>query len=155
MNLLRRCAIILAGYIAAAAAAFTVPAWFFFFGFPDNISPSDMPDAIRGVALAMLMVGGALLVPTLFVIAICEALRIRNMLAYVTLGAIVDVAVTISLVGWNNAGGLFTHPVSVATGVVAGFIYWWIAGRAAGDWRANPIKNRTERRADEEDVSAV
>lgn len=138
MNLLRRCATILAGYVAAATAAFLVPAWYFFFGFPDNISAADMPDAIRGVALAMLMVGGALLVPTMLVIAICEWLRIRNMLAYVTIGAIVDIAVTISLVGWNNAGGLFAHPVSIGTGIVAGVIYWWIAGRTAGEWRANP-----------------
>ena len=68
MNFLRRCATILAGYVAGATAAFMVPTWFFFFGFPDNISPSDMPDAIRGVALGMLLVGGVLLVPTMVVI---------------------------------------------------------------------------------------
>jgi hypothetical protein len=155
MNFFRRCVTILAGYVAAATAAFMVPAYFFFFGFPDNISPSDLPDAIRGVALAMLMVGGALLVPLLFVIAVCEALRIRNMLVYLALGAIVDVAVTIFLVGWGNAGGLFPRPVSIGAGVVAGFIYWWIAGRTAGEWRANPIKNGTERGADKSDIPAA
>jgi hypothetical protein len=148
MNLLRRCATILAGYVAAATAAFLVPAWYFFFGFPDNISAADMPDAIRGVAFAMLMVGGVLLVPTMLVIAICEWLRIRNMLAYVTFGAIVDVAVTISLVGWNGAGGLFAHPVSVGAGIVAGSIYWWIAGRSAGAWRASPFESPSERGAE-------
>ena len=154
MNFLRRCVTIFAGYAAAAVAAFTVPAYFFFFGFPDNISPSDLPDAIRGVALMMLVVGGALLVPLLLVIAICEALRIRNVLAYLALGAIIDVAVTIVMVGWSKAGGLF-HPLSIGTGVVAGVIYWWIAGRTAGEWRSNPIEDRTERSADKADIPAA
>ena len=135
MNFLRRCGTILAGYFAAATAAFMVPAGFFFFGFPDNISPSDMPDAIRGVALIMLLVGGSLLVPTLFVIAICEALRIRNLFAYLTLGAVVAVTLTIFMIGLSNAGE-FKLIVSAVTGVVAGFIYWRIAGRNAGEWRA-------------------
>lgn len=102
----------------------------------------------------MLVVGGALLVPLLFVIAICEALRIRNVLAYLALGAIIDVAVMIFLVGWSKAGGLF-HPVSIGTGVVAGLIYWWIAGRNAGEWRADPIKSGTERGADKSDIPAA
>jgi hypothetical protein len=136
MNFLRRCGAILAGYLAAAAAAFMVPAGFFFFGFPDNISPSDLPDAIRGVALIMLLVGGSLLVPTLFVIAICEALRIRSLFAYVTLGAVIAVALTIFMIGWSNAGDLYHLIVSAVAGVVAGFIYWRIAGRNAGEWRA-------------------
>jgi hypothetical protein len=136
MNFLRRCSTILAGHFAAATAAFMVPAGFFFFGFPDNISLSDTPDAIRGVAFLMLLVGGSLLVPTLFVIAICETLRIRNMFAYLTLGAVVAVALTIITIGLSNAGNLFHLIVSVVTGVVAGFIYRRIAGRHAGEWRA-------------------
>jgi hypothetical protein len=135
MNFFHRCATILVGYFAAATAAFMVPAGFFFFGFPDNISSSDMPDAIRGVALIMLLVGGSLLVPTLFVIAICEALRIRNMFAYLTLGAVIAVALMIVMIGLSNAGDLHKLLVSAGTGVVAGFIYWRIAGRNAGAWR--------------------
>ena len=124
MNFLRRCGTILAGHFAAATAAFMVPAGFFFFGFPDSISLSDTPDAIRGVAFLMLLVGGSLLVPTLFVIAISETLRTRNMFAYLTLGAVVAVALTIFTIGLSNAGNLFHLKVSVVTGVVAGFIYW-------------------------------
>jgi hypothetical protein len=140
MNFLRRCAIILAGYLAAATAAFIIPAYFFFFGFPDNINPSDLPDAIRGVALMMLVVGGSLLVPTLFVIAICEALRIRNMFAYLTLGAVLAV-LTIYALGLSSAGDLLNHRIALGTGVVAGFIYWWIAGRTAGAWRERVTLN--------------
>jgi hypothetical protein len=82
----------------------------------------------------MLLVGGSLLVPTLLVIAICEALRIRNLFAYLTLGAVVAVALTIFMIGLSNAGD-FKLIVSAVTGVVAGFIYWRIAGRNAGEWR--------------------
>jgi len=145
MNFLRRSGTILAGYFAAAMAAFMVPAGFFFFGFPDSISPSDLPDAIRGVALIMLLVGGSLLVPTLLVIAICEALRIRNMFAYLTLGAVIAVALTIFMIGWSNAGE-FKLIVSGVTGVVAGFIYWWIAGRHAGGMAGRSM-NRIGRRS--------
>jgi hypothetical protein len=145
MSFFRRCATILAGYVTAALAAFLIPAWFFFFGFPENISPSDLPDAIRGVALMMLVVGGALLVPTLFIVAICEALRIHNIIAYLILGAAIAVAVTITMNGWSNAGSPFNHPISAGTGVVSGFIYWRIAGRTAGEWRTKPVKSQIER----------
>jgi hypothetical protein len=57
------------------------------------------------------------------------------MFAYLTLGAVVAVTLTIFMIGLSNAGE-FKLIVSAVTGVVAGFIYWRIAGRNAGEWRA-------------------
>jgi hypothetical protein len=133
MNFFRRCATILAGYLAAATAGLIVPAGFIFIGFPDSIGLSTITTAIWGIASLILMVGGTLLVPALFVIAICEALRIRNLFAYLTLGVAVAAGLTMYTIGLSNAGDLFNLIVSIATGIVAGFIYWRIAGRNAGE----------------------
>jgi hypothetical protein len=55
--------------------------------------------------------------------------------AYLTLGFVAAVALTIYTVGSSTAGDLLNLAVSIITGVVAGFIYWGIAGRNAGEWR--------------------
>jgi hypothetical protein len=136
MNFFRRCVTILAGYVAAATAGLIVPAGFIFIGLPDKITLSGVTAAIWGIASLILIIGGPLLVPALFVIAICEAFRIRNLFAYLMFSVFVAVALTIYTIGLGNAGDMFNLIVSVLTGVVAGFIYWRIAGRNAGEWRA-------------------
>jgi hypothetical protein len=138
MNFFRRCVTILAGYVAAATAGLIVPAGFIFIGIPDKITLSGVIAGIWEIASFILIIGGPLLVPALFVIGICEAFRIRNVFAYLTLSVFVAVALTIYAIGLGSAGDMFNLLVSVLTGVVAGFIYWWIAGRTAGEWRANP-----------------
>jgi hypothetical protein len=137
MIFLRRFATILAGYFAAAAVGLTVPAGFIFIGFPDinSLSVSSTTAAVSGIVSLILVVAGSLLLPALFVVAICEVLRIRNMFAYMTLGLVVAVALTIYTIGLSSAGDLLNLIVMTVTGVVAGLIYWWIAGCRAGTWR--------------------
>jgi hypothetical protein len=69
MIFIRRLATILAGYFAAAAVGLMVPAAFIFIGFPDRISLSGIAATIWGMASLILIAGGPLLVPALFVIA--------------------------------------------------------------------------------------
>jgi hypothetical protein len=134
MNFLRRFATILAGYLAAAAVGLIIPAGFIFIGFPDTNSLSVLGTtaAVSGIVSVILLVGGSLLIPALFVIAICEVLCIRNIFAYMTFGLVVAATLTIYTIGLSNAGDLFNLIVMIVTGVVAGFIYWRIAGRNAG-----------------------
>jgi hypothetical protein len=136
MIFLRRFATILTGYFAAAAAGLIVPAGFIFIGFPDTNSLSVLGTtaAVSGIFSIILMVAGSLLIPALFVIAICEMLRIRNMFAYMTFGLVVAATLTIYTIGLSNGGDLFNLIIMIVTGVVAGFIYWRIAGRSAGVW---------------------
>lgn len=77
------------------------------------------------------MVVGSLLIPALFVIAICEMLRFLNMFAYTTFGIVVAATLTIYTIGLSN-DGLFNLIIMIVTEGVAGFIYWRIAGRNAG-----------------------
>jgi hypothetical protein len=137
MVFLRRFATVLAAYFAAAAVGLIVPAGFIFIGFPDTnrLSVSGTTAAASGIISFILVVAGSLLIPALFVIAICEVLRIRKMLAYVTLGLAVAAALTIYTIGLSSAGDLFNLTVMIVSGVSAGFIYWRIAGRNAGAWR--------------------
>jgi hypothetical protein len=135
MFFLRRFAIILAAYFAAASVGLIVPAGFIFIGFPDTNSLSVLGTtaAVSGIVSVILVVGGSLLIPALFVIAICEVLRIRNMFAYMTFGLVVAATLTIYTIGLSK--DLFNLIVMTVTGSVAGFIYWRIAGRNAGVWR--------------------
>jgi hypothetical protein len=138
MIFLSRFATILAGYFAAAAVGLIIPAGFIFIGFPEtnSLSASDTTTAVSGIVSVIIVVGALLLIPALFVIAICEVLCIRNMFAYMTLGVVVAVALAIYTIGLSNTGDLCNLIVMTVAGVVAGFIYWRIAGHNAGVWRA-------------------
>jgi hypothetical protein len=75
--------------------------------------------------------------PSMIVIALAEALRLRSILFYATAGGIEALALGYSL-------GLTERPVDMseaslmqafaASGIVAGMVYWLIAGRNAGAW---------------------
>jgi hypothetical protein len=137
MIFLRRFATILAAYFAAAAVGLIVPAGLIFIGLPDtnSLSLSGSTATVLGIISFILVVAGSLLIPALFVIAICEILRIRKIFAYMTLGLVVAFALTIYTIGLSNAGDLFNLAVMIVTGCVSGLIYWRIAGRNAGAWR--------------------
>jgi hypothetical protein len=139
MKLLSRFLTVLAGYIAAATAGLIVPAAAIFIGIPDanSLRLSAILAAISGISYLIFLVGGSLLVPALFIIGICEALRVRNVFAYLALGVLVAGPLAIyTLVGsLSIASDLFNLTVAIVTGAVAGCIYWRIAGKTAGGWR--------------------
>lgn len=68
-------------------------------------------------------------IPTALVIMFGEAFRIRSMLFYVLTGAAVGAFI------WRITFGII-HPLALLfalAGALAGFVYWSIAGRYAGD----------------------
>jgi hypothetical protein len=88
------------------------------------------------------------LLPALLVIAIAEALSIRASLFYAVVGGL-------GLVGLYYGLGLAEREpdllirrdleIMAGAGIAAGFVYWIIAGRKAGAWRAPkaaPVEKR-------------
>jgi len=75
---------------------------------------------------------------------ITEAFAIRSLLFYALAGALVGAACYLSLVPFDpdswSFHGVIRRELEVMTGagIVAGLVYWLIAGRNAGGWRRLP-----------------
>jgi len=101
------------------------------------------PQQVLGfaIALAAIVIAGTFLVPALLLIAIAEGFRLRSVVIYGGLGGAAGLA-TISWLDLAAPAGigssLLPHgaEIAAAAGIAAGFVYWAIAGRAAGAWRA-------------------
>lgn len=141
MALVRRLLVVLLGYCAASVAAgailiaFQVQAW-------SNMLGLDLNLALL-VVYGFLHICGYLFLPALVVLAVTEALCIQRALDYAILGALGlvlfawYVSVIELLAGTHFRDGVVAAVVSGA-GVVAGIVYWSIAGRNAGLWRKSP-----------------
>jgi hypothetical protein len=94
-------------------------------------------------------------IPTLSIAALAELYRLRSMLLFVLAGVLVatiargEIALLVSVLkpaGDHRMrpfpGSLIPHSLFdgvafssfVATGAIAGLVYWWLAGRNAGRW---------------------
>ena len=89
------------------------------------------------------MVGAYAFLPALALIAIAEAFDIRSIFYYALGGA------AIGLIAWFGTNMsvqieettdmppvAFGLQLVAASGIIAGFVYWLIAGRSAGKWKA-------------------
>jgi hypothetical protein len=133
-------ALLVACVVAAVAAAFGMV-------LPASLSIEDpKPD---GIALAVATIGifasfHAILLyatlPAMLVIVLAEALRLRSFLFYGFAGAALALG---PAYGWDLsflriADDDFGTPgleTVAAIGIAAGFVYWALAGRNAGQWR--------------------
>ena len=95
-------------------------------------------------AFAAVFVSGLALLPAALVIAIAESLSIRAVLFYAGAGALLACFLYFSASNWQTlactANGFARRELEImaGAGVVAGFVYWAIAGRHAGAWRRRP-----------------
>ena len=93
------------------------------------------------LGFGFIFLSGFALLPALIIVLITEAFYIRSMLAYALGGAIVGAACYLGLVPFDTAtmhfDGIIRRHLEIMTGagIVAGLIYWMIAGRSAGAWR--------------------
>ena len=111
---------------------------------------SDLGDQIdQGVldimyGFGFIFVSGFALLPAMIVAAITEAFYIRSALAYAVGGALVGLACYLGLVPFDpetlRFDGIVRRHLEIMTGagIVAGLVYWLIAGRNAGRWRVPP-----------------
>jgi len=84
------------------------------------------------------------IVPALVLIGLGEALRMRSFIYYAAAGVLVGLA---SYFGCDISGALenttdvppvgYTLPLAAAAGIIGGVVYWLIAGRKPGGWRAS------------------
>ena len=93
------------------------------------------------LGFGFIFLSGFALLPALIVVLITEAFYVRGVLTYAVGGAIVGAACYLGLVPFDPAtlrfDGIVRRHLEIMTGagIVAGLIYWMIAGRSAGAWR--------------------
>ena len=96
------------------------------------------------LGFGFIFLSGFALLPALIVVLITEAFYVRGVLTYAVGGAIVGCACYLGLVPFDPAtlrfDGIVRRHLEIMTGagIVAGLVYWMIAGRTAGAWRAPP-----------------
>jgi hypothetical protein len=96
------------------------------------------------VGFGFIFISGFALLPAMIIALITEAFCIRSALAYAVGGALVGLACYLGLVPFDpqtlHFEGIVRRHMEIMTGagIVAGVVYWMIAGRTAGAWRAPP-----------------
>jgi hypothetical protein len=150
MALVGRAFVILFAFLAAClVAGMIVVGTVLYPEFSDlGYGPIDQ-DAINVVlGFGFIFLSGFALLPALVVVLVTEAFSIRSVLAYAVGGAIVGAACYLGLVPFDpqimRFDGIVRRHLEIMTGagIVAGLVYWLIAGRTAGAWRAPPLPSR-------------
>ena len=143
MALIGRLFVILFGFLAAClVAGMIVVSAIMFPEFSDlGAGPVD-PGALNILlGFGFIFVSGFALLPAMVVVAITEAFHIRGALTYAVGGGVVGLACYLGLVPFDpetlRFEGIVRRHLEIMTGagIVAGVIYWMIAGRNAGAWR--------------------
>jgi hypothetical protein len=146
MALIGRLFVIFFGFLAAClVAGMIVVTAVFFPEFSDlGVGPVDQGVFQILVGFGFIFISGFALLPAMIIALITEAFAIRSALAYAIGGALVGVAAYLSLVPFDTDTlrfeGIVRRHMEIMTGagIVAGLVYWMIAGRNAGTWRAPP-----------------
>ena len=89
--------------------------------------------------------GAAALLPAFCGIVLAEAVRIRSVLYYAGVGALIGLGAFYSVdlsAALENTTDIapvsHTLELAAASGIVGGLVYWLLAGRRAGAWHAPP-----------------
>jgi hypothetical protein len=146
MALIGRLFAILFGFLAACLVAGMIVVGAVLFPEFSNFSDGPIdPSAINIIiGFGFIFLSGFALLPALIVVLITEAFYIRSALAYAVGGAVVGLACYLGLIPFDPAtlqfDGIVRRHLEIMTGagIVAGVIYWMIAGRNAGAWREPP-----------------
>jgi hypothetical protein len=86
-------------------------------------------------------ISGYAVLPALLIVIAAEAFSIRSVLFYAIAGGLLGAVLILNSDGWNmsaiqiDGSARRELEVMAAAGIVAGFVYWAIAGRKAGAWR--------------------
>ena len=100
------------------------------------------------LGFGFIFVSGFALVPAMIVVLITEAFSIRSALTYAVGGGLVGLACYLGLVPFDTQQlqfeGVVRRHLEIMTGagILAGMVYWIIAGRNAGIWRVPPAPLR-------------
>jgi hypothetical protein len=126
---------VLSGYVAATLAGAIIPICGYlvlgYIAYGRGIAAQFLaPMVAFGFAKAVAIS----LLPVLAIIALTEAFSIQAVFAYVLLGIFVFVGYAFYLIP-HQAVNVVVLSGMTSAGIVAGLVYWNIAGRNAGAWR--------------------
>jgi hypothetical protein len=146
MALIGRLFVILFAFLAAClVAGMIVVGAVLFPEFSDLGSGPVDPGALNIVlGFGFIFISGFALLPAMIVVAITEAFYVRSALAYAVGGGVVGLGCYLGLVPFDpdtmSFDGIVRRHLEIMTGagIVAGMVYWMIAGRNAGAWREPP-----------------
>jgi hypothetical protein len=143
MALLGRLIVIFFGFLAACLVAGMIVVFAVLFPELSDLGSGPIDQSAINVVLGFgfIFISGFALLPAMLVVLITEAFYVRGMLTYALGGAVVGLACYLSLIPFDPAAlqfdGIVRRHLEVMTGagIVAGLVYWLIAGRNAGAWR--------------------
>jgi hypothetical protein len=146
MALIGRLFVILIGFLAAClVAGIVVVGAVLFPEFSElGSGPIDQGGLDIVLGFGFIFVSGFALIPAMIVVAITEAFYIRGALTYAIGGGLVGLACYLGLVPFDpdtmRFEGIVRRHLEIMTGagILAGLVYWMIAGRNAGAWREPP-----------------
>jgi len=148
MALIGRLFVVFFAFLAACLAAAIIVMGALLF--PDLGDPGAGPidDSALNilVGFGFIVISGFALLPAMVVVAITEAFYIRAALTYAAGGGVAGLACYLGLIPFDTEtmrfeGIVHRHlEIMTGAGIVAGAVYWMIAGRNAGAWRGPPRK---------------
>ena len=144
MALIGRLFVILFGFLAACLVAGMIVVGAVLFPEFSDLGPIDQSAANIVLGFGFIFISGFALLPAMIVVAITEAFYVRGVLTYAVGGGLVGLACYLGLIPFDPAtlsfDGIVRRHLEIMTGagIVAGLVYWMIAGRNAGAWREPP-----------------
>src|ERR1700736_3217330 len=146
MALIGRLFVILFGFLCACLAAGMIVVGAVLYPEFSDLATGPIDQRALNVVLGFgfIFISGFALLPALIVVLITEAVYVPGVLTYAVRGAIVGAACYLGLIPFDPATlhfeGIVRRHLEIMTGagIVAGLVYWMIAGRSAGAWREPP-----------------
>jgi hypothetical protein len=145
MALIGRLFVILFAFLASCLVAGMIVVGAVLFPEFTDLGIGNIDPAINViVGLGFIFISGFALLPATIVALITEAFAIRSVLVYAIGGALVGAACYLGLIPFDTEtmhfDGIIRRHLEIMTGagIVAGLVYWLIAGRNAGAWRLPP-----------------
>src|SRR5579863_1702109 len=143
MALIGRLFVIFFAFLAACLVAGMVVVVAIMFPEFSDLGAGPVDPGVLNIMLGFgfIFISGFALIPAMIVVVITEAFYIRSALAYAAGGGLVGLACYLGLVpfdaGQMRFEGIVRRHLEIMTGagIVAGVVYWMIAGRNAGAWR--------------------
>ena len=146
MALIGRLFVIFFAFLLACFAAGAIVVVAVLYPVFSDLGVRDVDQSAINVVLGFgfIFISGFALLPALIVVLITETFNIRGVLTYAVGGAIVGAACYLGLTPFDTEMMQFNVIVQrhleimTGAGIVAGLVYWMIAGRRAGAWREPP-----------------
>ena len=143
MALIGRMFAVFFGFIAACIVASIVVLWALLFPEMSDVSMDVDQGAINMVlGFGFILISGFALLPAAIIALITEVFSIRHILAYAVGGALAGLFCYLGFIPFDTVNMTFNGivrrhlEVMVGAGILGGVVYWLIAGRNAGGWRA-------------------